>query len=404
MRVKPLKGFFALRPFRALGKTHASSERSKNMKTSQPQSVSARIIMVATIATLCLFSAALNAQQTTLPDVKTTDGREFKNVSVTKVEPDGITVMTNDGVEKILFPVLPPDIQKKFNYDPQKAAIYAAAAKARTDATEQSKLALQQRAANAVPVQSPSSASGIGSPVAYTTLKRWTLPNGGEGKVIVISPAASNIPNLTRLRIQLKSDTRNDRYASIYIFNDEQAAQAQMKDRLPSLTDTESQFYGQHFIGTYDFVGHDPDVLALKQQALDASPGQSPSGNATAGPINYTIVKRWAVGKVIVIPPTAANISAMTRLGQQLRTDTQNDGNDFIYIFDNEQAAQMRDRLSSLTDSESKFYSQHFIGTYMRNANNGVHDMEMQPAGMDGPATEFDFSTTNSAQPENGGQ
>jgi hypothetical protein len=83
---------------------------------------------------------------TKLSHIETTDGREFKNASVTKVEPDGITIDTDDGVEKIPFVLLPPDIQKKFNYDPQKSAAYAAAnAKAQADAVEQSKLALQQQ-------------------------------------------------------------------------------------------------------------------------------------------------------------------------------------------------------------------------------------------------------------------
>jgi hypothetical protein len=89
---------------------------------------------------------------TSFQDVKTTDGRELKNVSITKVEPDGITVMTDDGVEKLPFAILPPDIQKTFSYDPQKAAAYAAAdAKAQTAMFEQNERILQQQvsAANA---------------------------------------------------------------------------------------------------------------------------------------------------------------------------------------------------------------------------------------------------------------
>ena len=42
-----------------------------------------------------------------------------------KVESDGVTFSHDDGITKILFPFLPPDLQKQFGYDPQKATAEA---------------------------------------------------------------------------------------------------------------------------------------------------------------------------------------------------------------------------------------------------------------------------------------
>ena len=37
------------------------------------------------------------------------------------MEPDGLVVVTSEGVEKLKFTVLPEEICKKYNYDPKKA-------------------------------------------------------------------------------------------------------------------------------------------------------------------------------------------------------------------------------------------------------------------------------------------
>ncbi|HWB59531.1 MAG TPA: hypothetical protein VG733_08565, partial [Chthoniobacteraceae bacterium] len=68
-------------------------------------------------------------------DITTTDGKTYKGVEITKTEPDGITIMSDSGVEKIPFTSLPKDLQAKYGYDPDKAAAYAA-----QDAATQSQL------------------------------------------------------------------------------------------------------------------------------------------------------------------------------------------------------------------------------------------------------------------------
>ena len=59
-------------------------------------------------------------------DFTLVNGKQYKGVIVESVEPDGITVMTDSGVEKLNFAVLPKDVQQKYNYNPQAATTYSA--------------------------------------------------------------------------------------------------------------------------------------------------------------------------------------------------------------------------------------------------------------------------------------
>lgn len=73
---------------------------------------------VVTFLILCC-TAALFAE-----DFKTTDGKEYKDVTVTRPEPDGIVVRTKSGISKLYFTELPKEIQERFHYDPEKAREY----------------------------------------------------------------------------------------------------------------------------------------------------------------------------------------------------------------------------------------------------------------------------------------
>jgi hypothetical protein len=59
-------------------------------------------------------------------DFKTLAGKEYKNATVSRVEPDGIVVTSKAGISKVYFAELPKDVQERFGYDPQKAGDYSA--------------------------------------------------------------------------------------------------------------------------------------------------------------------------------------------------------------------------------------------------------------------------------------
>src|SRR5262249_9845416 len=66
--------------------------------------------------------AAMSAPFALAEDFKTTDGKEYKNAKITRVEPDGIVLMTKTGVSKVYFAELPKEVQERFHYNPEKAA------------------------------------------------------------------------------------------------------------------------------------------------------------------------------------------------------------------------------------------------------------------------------------------
>lgn len=69
---------------------------------------------------LCFTTVAL------ADDFKLVTGKEYKNVTVTRVEPDGIVLRTKSGISKVYFVELPKDVQQRFHYNPAIASAYSA--------------------------------------------------------------------------------------------------------------------------------------------------------------------------------------------------------------------------------------------------------------------------------------
>jgi hypothetical protein len=59
-------------------------------------------------------------------DFKTVNGKEYKDATITRVDPDGIVVKTKSGITKVYFIELPKEVQERFHYDSEKAASYSA--------------------------------------------------------------------------------------------------------------------------------------------------------------------------------------------------------------------------------------------------------------------------------------
>ena len=72
-----------------------------------------------------MFLILCFASVTLADDFKTIDGKEYKNVTVRRVEPDGIVLITSVGISKVYFTELPKEVQERFHYQPDKAAAYA---------------------------------------------------------------------------------------------------------------------------------------------------------------------------------------------------------------------------------------------------------------------------------------
>ena len=102
-------------------------------------------IKLVTILFLSFAAAAL------AEDFKTVNGKEYKDATITRVEPDGIIVKTNSGITKIYFTELPKDVQERFHYESEKAAAYSAEQAAHYTAyqKQQDETQRQQQAADA---------------------------------------------------------------------------------------------------------------------------------------------------------------------------------------------------------------------------------------------------------------
>lgn len=86
---------------------------------------------LAFVAGIFIMATALRAE-----DWTTRDGQVYHDVKVLEVKPDYVTILHRDGGGRVALANLPADLQKRFNYDPLKAAV-AAQATAQADAANQ---------------------------------------------------------------------------------------------------------------------------------------------------------------------------------------------------------------------------------------------------------------------------
>ena len=78
--------------------------------------------MVKVLPFLILFSTTVALAD----DFKLVSGKEYKNVTVSRVEPDGLVLRTKSGISKVYFVELPKEVQDRFQYNPAIAAAYSA--------------------------------------------------------------------------------------------------------------------------------------------------------------------------------------------------------------------------------------------------------------------------------------
>lgn len=82
-------------------------------------------------------------------DFKALNGKEYKDATVSRVEPDGIVLKTKSGVIKVYFTELPKDVQERFHYDSQKAASYSSEQAANYTAYQKQQEETRRQQANA---------------------------------------------------------------------------------------------------------------------------------------------------------------------------------------------------------------------------------------------------------------
>jgi hypothetical protein len=96
---------------------------------------------------LLVFLLALATRCLLADDFKTIDGNEYKNVTVSRAEPDGIVLITSSGISKVYFTELPKEVQERFRYDAVKAAAYSSAQAASEEAFQKQQEELRRKLA-----------------------------------------------------------------------------------------------------------------------------------------------------------------------------------------------------------------------------------------------------------------
>jgi hypothetical protein len=103
------------------------------------QSKRGRIRRVKYWEAILAISTALSVSIALADDFKTIDGKEYKNATVSRVEPDGLVLRTKSGISKVYFTELPQDVQERFHYNTQQAAQFT------NQTIEEVRLAQQQK-------------------------------------------------------------------------------------------------------------------------------------------------------------------------------------------------------------------------------------------------------------------
>jgi hypothetical protein len=74
---------------------------------------------------MTVILAALSASLAPADDFRTIRGKEYKDATVSRIEPDGIVLRTKSGIVKLYFIELPKEVQERFRYDPAKTTAAA---------------------------------------------------------------------------------------------------------------------------------------------------------------------------------------------------------------------------------------------------------------------------------------
>jgi len=122
----------------------------------------------------------------------TSDGKTYQDVVVNKIEPDAVSITHSMGVAHILMNLLPPDIQKQLNYDPEMAKA------ARAEAERESEHPYYPFASSAA--EAEGIALQLGWPVAWI--------EGIPDDMSVANPLPNSQADLTQSAVnRLKSET-----------------------------------------------------------------------------------------------------------------------------------------------------------------------------------------------------
>ena len=85
----------------------------------------------------------------------TITGKTYQNSKLLKIEATDVIISCSDGITQVAYAIMPPDLQKKFGWDPQKSSVVNAAMIRYQEQVEAAKEAAAANDAAAVPPTAP---------------------------------------------------------------------------------------------------------------------------------------------------------------------------------------------------------------------------------------------------------
>ena len=91
--------------------------------------------------------------------------------------------------------------------------------------------------------------------IPYQIVNEWKIPNGGYGRIILVTRDLVNDSDMVALGLTLKSDNSSDRHSSILVFTDIELAKSP-RGNLPNLTDKQWDAYCSNNVASYEKNGN----------------------------------------------------------------------------------------------------------------------------------------------------
>ena len=95
-----------------------------------------------------------------------------------------------------------------------------------------------------------------GNTIAYETIRKYPIPNGGYNRVLVIAPQYCNDHDIRLLGNQLKNELQSQPNAFVFIYNDARAASMRQQALQGSLSISDLSFHDQHMLASYTKNGN----------------------------------------------------------------------------------------------------------------------------------------------------
>jgi len=165
-------------------------------------------------------------------DFKTIRGKEYKNATVSRVEPDGIVLKSKSGISKVYFAELPKEVQERFHYNAAVASAYSA-----QQAVNQTTMAVARRG-QSIEVISDGTQVDINQHLAFGNVTVVDFYADWCGPCRQLSPSLEQMASSDPEVALRKIDIVNWRTAVVQQFNIHSIPQVNVYDRSGRLIGT----------------------------------------------------------------------------------------------------------------------------------------------------------------------